>query len=80
MTPETFADVESDLFASYFSDWDPSTPPKVLITTSLRAKNATCDCCEELVGVFSGAEFFRRKKRGSGLRGEPQTDDISRCW
>jgi len=63
MAPETPADVESDLLASYFSDWDPNTPPKVLITTSPRATNAMYDCCEELVDVSPGDEFFRRKGR-----------------
>jgi len=67
MAPETFADVESDLLASYFSDWDPSAPPKVLITTSLRATNAMCDRCKELVDVSPGAEFVRRNK-GQGFK------------
>jgi len=62
MAPGTFTDVKLDYFASYFSDWDPGTPPKVLITTSPSATNATYDCCEELVDVFPGAELVRRKK------------------
>jgi len=52
----------SDMFASYFSEWDPNSPPKVLITTSPKATKATRDFFEELVGVFPGAGFFRRKK------------------
>ncbi|KAF9643544.1 hypothetical protein BDM02DRAFT_3191471 [Thelephora ganbajun] len=41
MAAETSAGIDSDLFASYFSDWDPNTPPKVLITTSPKAAKAT---------------------------------------
>jgi len=62
MAPETFADVELNPFASYFLDWDSNTPPKVLITTSPRATNATYDCCGELVDVLPRAEFVRREK------------------
>jgi len=62
MAPETFADIDSDPFASYFSDWDPNTPPKVLITTSPKATKVTYNFCEELVDIFPGAEFVRRKK------------------
>jgi len=60
--PETFADVEWDPFASYFSDLDPNIPPKVLITISPGATKATHDRCEELADSFLGAEFVRRKK------------------
>jgi len=61
MAPETFADIESDPFASCFSDLDPNTLPKILplITTSPEATKLTYNFCEELVDVFSGAEFVR---------------------
>ena len=62
MAPETSADIDSDPFASYFSEWDPNSPPKVLITTSPKATKVTYNFCEELVDVFPGAEFIRRKK------------------
>jgi len=64
MVPETFVDMDSVTFASYFSDWDPNSPPKVLITTSLKAMRVTRNFFEELVGVSPGAEFVRRKERG----------------
>lgn len=64
---ETAADIASDPFASYFSSTDdPSIPPKILITTSPKATKTTYDFCDELVGVFPGAEFIRRKK-GKGF-------------
>ncbi|KAF8889313.1 anticodon-binding protein [Infundibulicybe gibba] len=64
---ETAADIASDPFASYFTSTDdPSIPPKILITTSPKATKATYDFCDELVGVFPGAEFIRRKK-GKGF-------------
>jgi ribosome production factor 1 len=59
---ESAADVDSDPFASYFTDWDPTLPPKVLITTSPKAKKMTYNFCEELVDIFPGSEFIRRKK------------------
>ena len=62
MAPETSADIDSDPFASYFSDWDPNAPPKVLITTSPKATKVTYNFCEELVDIFPGSEFIRRKK------------------
>ena len=62
MAPETSADIDSDPFASYFSDWDPNTPPKVLITTSPKVTKVTYNFCEELVDIFPGSEFIRRKK------------------
>lgn len=62
MAPEISADINSDPFASYFSDWDPNAPPKVLVTTSPKATKLTYNFCEELVDVFPGAEFIRRKK------------------
>jgi len=68
MVPETFVDMDSDTFASYFLDWDPDSPLKVLITTSPKATKVTRNYPEELVGVFSRAEIFRRKKeRGFGM-------------
>ncbi|KAF5383779.1 hypothetical protein D9615_003566 [Tricholomella constricta] len=64
---EAAADIASDPFASYFTSTDdPSIPPKVLITTSPKASKATYEFCDELVGVFPGAEFIRRKK-GKGF-------------
>ena len=63
---EVAADIESDPFASYFNTEDSTIPPKVLITTSPKASKATYDFCDELVGVFPGAEFIRRKK-GKGF-------------
>ncbi|TBU60938.1 Brix-domain-containing protein [Dichomitus squalens] len=64
---ESAADIAADPFAEYFSGaLDPSTPPKVLITTSPKATRLTYDFCDELVGVFPGAEFIRRKK-GKGF-------------
>ncbi|KAG6890019.1 hypothetical protein C0992_003364 [Termitomyces sp. T32_za158] len=64
---ETTADIENDPFASYFtSKDDPSIPPKILVTTSAKASKSTYEFCDELVGVFPGAEFIRRKK-GKGF-------------
>jgi len=62
MAPETSADIDADPFASYFSDWDPNAPPKVLITTSPKVTKVTYNFCEELMDIFPGAEFIRRKK------------------
>ncbi|KAF8271629.1 anticodon-binding protein [Lactarius quietus] len=60
---EAAADIASDPFASYFSSTDdPTIPPKVLITTSPKATRATYEFCDELVGIFPGAEFHRRPK------------------
>ena len=60
---ESAADVSSDPFASYFtSTEDSSVPPKVLITTSPKATRVTYEFCDELVGVFPGAEFHKRPK------------------
>jgi len=64
VAPETLVDMDSGTFASYFSDWDPNSSPKVLITTLLKAMRVTRNSFEELVGVFPGAEFVRRKERG----------------
>jgi ribosome production factor 1 len=62
-TAEAAADIASDPFASYFSSTDdPTIPPKVLITTSPKATRTTYEFCDELVGIFPGAEFHRRPK------------------
>ncbi|KIM34492.1 hypothetical protein M408DRAFT_325885 [Serendipita vermifera MAFF 305830] len=64
---EANIDIDNDPFAAYFtSEADPSVPPKVLITTSPKASRNTYDFCDELVGIFPGAEFIRRKK-GKGF-------------
>jgi len=66
--PEEFArDLENDPFASYFADVeDPTVPPRILITTSAKASKATYELCNELLGVFPGAEYKQRKK-GKGF-------------
>ena len=59
---EKAQDIANDPFAAHFtSASDPSIPPKVLITTSPQVGKATYEFCDELVGVFPGAEFVRRK-------------------
>ncbi|KAJ3850880.1 anticodon-binding protein [Lentinula lateritia] len=64
---ENAEDLASDPFAAYFnSEEDPNIPPKVLITTSPKASKPTYEFCDEIVGIFPGAEFIRRKK-GKGL-------------
>ncbi|KAG9223803.1 hypothetical protein CCMSSC00406_0004856 [Pleurotus cornucopiae] len=64
---EAAADIAADPFADYFSaPVDPATPPKVLITTSPQASKRTYAFADELVGVFPGAHFVRRKK-GKGF-------------
>ncbi|KAG6332517.1 hypothetical protein ID866_6567 [Astraeus odoratus] len=64
---ELNTDLASDPFSQYFNFTDdPHAPPKVLITTSPKASRATYDFCDELVGVFPGAEYIRRKK-GKGF-------------
>jgi ribosome production factor 1 len=58
-------DIANDQFAEYFmpsTEVDPTIPPKVLITTSMKATKVSYEFCEELVGIFPGAEFIRRKK------------------
>ncbi|KAF9480550.1 Brix-domain-containing protein [Pholiota conissans] len=61
------ADLDNDPFAAYFTSTDdPSVPPKILITTSPKASKSTYEFCDELVGIFPGAEFIRRKK-GKGF-------------
>ncbi|OCH93706.1 Brix-domain-containing protein [Obba rivulosa] len=60
---ESAADIDSDPFAAYFSGaLDPSAPPKVLITTSPKATRVSYEFCEEIAGIFPGAEFHRRPK------------------
>ena len=60
-------DLDNDPFASYFtSTEDPTVPPKILITTSPKASKSTYEFCDDLVGVFPGSEFIRRKK-GKGF-------------
>ncbi|KZV64392.1 Brix-domain-containing protein [Peniophora sp. CONT] len=59
---ESLADIASDPFADYFETDDPTRPPKVLITTSQKATRVSYEFCEELVGIFPGAEFHRRPK------------------
>ncbi|VDB84957.1 unnamed protein product [Peniophora sp. CBMAI 1063] len=61
-TGESMADIASDPFADYFETDDPTRPPKVLITTSPKATRVSYEFCEELVGIFPGAEFHRRPK------------------
>ncbi|KAI6110993.1 anticodon-binding protein [Pisolithus croceorrhizus] len=64
---ELNADLGSDPFAPHFNFTDdPHLPPKVLVTTSPKASRATYDFCDELVGVFPGAKYIRRKK-GKGF-------------
>ena len=63
---EIAADIASDAFAEYFATDDPTIPPKLLITTSPKATKTTYNFCDELVGVFPGAEFIQRKK-GKGF-------------
>lgn len=70
-TDENTLDIADDAFAGHFNaaavpDFDPANPPKVLITTSQKATKGTFQFCEELVSVFPGAEFIRRK-RGHGF-------------
>lgn len=67
---EHAADIANDPFADYFqpdpeSERDPTVPPRVLITTSPYATAVSWAFCDELVGVFPGAEFFKRRKGGS---------------
>jgi len=62
MAPETFADIDSDPFPSYFSDWNPNTLPKAPITTLPKATKVTHNFCEELVDVFPGAKLVGGKK------------------
>ena len=83
MAQETFSDTGTDPFVSYFSDWDPNTAPKVLIT-SPKAAEVRYNFGEELVDFFPGAAFIRRKKgecpRQAGLWGGPRTEDFRNFW
>jgi ribosome production factor 1 len=67
---EAMYDISTDPFASYFdppTTEDGSIPtPKVLITTSQKVTRVSYEFCEELVVIFPGAEFIRRKK-GQGF-------------
>lgn len=67
---EAMYDIATDPFASYFSPpstEDGSTPtPKVLVTTCQKATKISYEFCEEIVDIFPGAEFIRRKK-GQGF-------------
>ncbi|KAF8586383.1 Brix-domain-containing protein [Ramaria rubella] len=62
-------DISTDPFAPYFSSSSTDAPstPKVLITTCQKATRVSYDFCEEIVDVFPGAEFVRRKKMQSLL-------------
>jgi ribosome production factor 1 len=64
---EADADFANDPFASYFSEADPTKPPKVLITTSPRATRVSYEFCEELCAIFPGSEFVRRNKKSRGF-------------
>ncbi|KAJ1306628.1 hypothetical protein OPQ81_007624 [Rhizoctonia solani] len=70
MDTENTEDIANDEFSKHFdstaADFDPTKIPKVLITTSQKATKASFQFCEELVSVFPGAEFIRRK-RGHGF-------------
>lgn len=63
---EVDADLANDPFADFFSTEQPEGHKGILITTGPKACKATYEFCEELVGVFPGAEFIRRK-RGKGF-------------
>lgn len=80
MDAEHAQDIANDPFAEYFnpeSERDPTMPPKVLITSSPFATKATFDFCEELVGVFPGAEFYKRKKKSWGGNRTPALGTIA---
>lgn len=65
---EALFDVSTDPFAPYFTSSSADAPPtpKVLITTCQKATRVSYEFCEEIVDVFPGAEFVRRKK-GQGF-------------
>nr|ASF90190.1 hypothetical protein SPAR05813 [Bartheletia paradoxa] len=71
---EAVYDLANDPFAGYFNPLpsdpndpnSPPLPPKILITTGPKACKDTYEFCDELVGVFPGSEFIRRK-RGKGF-------------
>ncbi|KAG8908614.1 hypothetical protein FRB99_004902 [Tulasnella sp. 403] len=65
MDSEHAEDIANDPFAEYFdNERDPTVPPKVLITTSPFATKISFEFCEELAGIFPGAEYIKRRKRG----------------
>lgn len=55
--PEIHMADSIDEFAQFFSGQE---TPKVLITSTRRARPATVDFCDELADVFPGAQFVRR--------------------
>ncbi|KAG8689459.1 hypothetical protein FRC09_012414 [Ceratobasidium sp. 395] len=68
---ENTIDIATDEFAEHFTPATatgagPANTPTILITTSQKATKTTFQFCEELVSVFPGAEFIRRK-RGHGF-------------
>ncbi|KIP09980.1 hypothetical protein PHLGIDRAFT_101801 [Phlebiopsis gigantea 11061_1 CR5-6] len=66
-TEPSAADILADPFADYFSGAvDPTVPPKILVTTSKKATRVTYEFCEELITIWPGAEFIRRRK-GQGF-------------
>jgi len=73
---KTFVDMDSDTFASYFSDWDPNSPPKVLITTSPKGDKIHAQIFRGAGGRFSPGPNLsggRRSEdsRWAGLQGRP---------
>ena len=60
---ESLLDISTDPFAAYFNpDPDsPPSPPKILLTTSPKCTRVTYTFCEDLVSIFPGAEFVKRK-------------------
>ena len=60
---ESLLDISTDPFAAYFNpDPDaPPTAPKILLTTSPKPTRVTYAFCEDLVSVFPGSEFVKRK-------------------
>ena len=61
--PQNYSLTDSDPFALYFPNWNPNTPPKVSTTTSPKATKVTYNFCEEVMDVFPGAGFIRKRKR-----------------
>ena len=59
IAPETSADINSDPFVSYSSEWDPT---EVLIAASPKTMKATYNFYEELVDAFPRAKFIKREK------------------
>ena len=81
IVPETFADIDLDPFPSYFSDWDPNAPPKVLITTSPKPRRQMRHTYfARSWWAFSPmpnlpGERRDEDSRWAELRGGPQTED-----